>query len=1184
MKTDNEQKYDVSILKLIRNNNIATGTEIVKDYDTYFMLDYFDLLCHRNLISGDKVYKKFWDFSDNRDIKKLNYKAACKMLSLYTKRGGNEDSIFHIDENEGNLSRTPFLGVIQINIVHYIYSRKYGEEEFLEVCEERLRECVEQIISLSKEKCNYRLYRSSTSGDFCLIVKSAAINVVFKLASSINNLVIQYEEQDLILNTYTNLGIECLMDAKQNFYSFLPETVAKNQMYTFALRFTASNDYAKKLYDRISNTRHEKEIVIEPMEGLFGRYDFLLYLSMPEFAEIYPTLCKSKIVGWDKEEVQAEKNASEFLALLQEGIWNGEIRVINERVLVPLEETFFNTHKLHNSFYGGNGYIGKKEQDIALSVQQVNQKFESEMKRFNELEQLFTEERRGFIDISRELWEVISTYVPQGMERDAHVNWQILVSDLSVTFECIHSWFDLYKRLQSDDERKLEREYFLTDLRRNVDAINRFYTFLQNVNAQTWQSPLYEIQTQLDVEKMMIAYREFLHEYFEIYNNINSGSGHKCMLNPIVYPDMMIDRACAMEPFKRYDTETRLLICKVPSFEYYGRMFDMIPWILHEASHSLRTMERAERNNYLIHAVVKSVLTQMMYEFLNRYSNDFGYHKLGNLETDIIDIIKTNVIEVFHTYLKEEKNVLVSDLALDFLETELQDFLCIMFDRDFYNMANKGYVVDMNEIKRVLLDLLSRLGIISPTDVKYSSKLIEKINEIENKKDYLLDLLKLIYDTYYMQATGREPEQKDEWEILVQGNYAFEYAMTRITSHLSSDVQPEAIRDFYFSMRELRRIYYAYLKDSANGSQGEKIRKSVWEQSIPEIKMKMKNGFQQNEGFTELYRILNMIFGAGRFDGREINRVGDEFNILYQEMVKALAEREIKIYREACADIYVAAALGLDAFGYCRQTFQTVSDSGIKEGAQWIDAVNIHRFSIVAAVLLGGDTKPYKGKIRIPIDQILESGQEYCYETIECIKKTEAFECITGQEKELAQQFLDDIQDNIQVLFDLFHENISVQKMVRNSLISLYLEQDADEHMQDPDVQKARNKVVEQYGEIWKKLRGYQHVIYRIKCFILLLDMIGHNGYIEVNAIEYEHLSKLYNVHKKNYEAFAQTRCCRNVAEYYNNPRSAKEKTHEIMLENTLDFIQMYYYKNRIKIMASDKTKKVGNTNGMEIT
>ena len=36
-------------------------------HDTYFMLDYFDLLFHRSLTDKNKTYKGFWDIGEQGD-------------------------------------------------------------------------------------------------------------------------------------------------------------------------------------------------------------------------------------------------------------------------------------------------------------------------------------------------------------------------------------------------------------------------------------------------------------------------------------------------------------------------------------------------------------------------------------------------------------------------------------------------------------------------------------------------------------------------------------------------------------------------------------------------------------------------------------------------------------------------------------------------------------------------------------------------------------------------------------------------------------------------------------------------------------------------------------------------------------------------------------------------------------
>lgn len=52
-------KYDVDIIEMIRNNNIATGQDSTNKYNTYFMLDYFDLLFHKSLTGKEKITEYF---------------------------------------------------------------------------------------------------------------------------------------------------------------------------------------------------------------------------------------------------------------------------------------------------------------------------------------------------------------------------------------------------------------------------------------------------------------------------------------------------------------------------------------------------------------------------------------------------------------------------------------------------------------------------------------------------------------------------------------------------------------------------------------------------------------------------------------------------------------------------------------------------------------------------------------------------------------------------------------------------------------------------------------------------------------------------------------------------------------------------------------------------------------------
>lgn len=1212
MKTDKkEQKYDTSYVQMIRNNNVAAGKDSTEGYDTYFMLDYFDLLCHQKLTGNDKVYNRFWNINDGQIPKEWNYKVACKTLSLYRKSDNTSD-IFEVKKEAEELSDRPFLGIIQIYFEHRVYQKELDVEETLAACEKEISDCITKNGYPVNEEIDYRVYRSSTSGDFCLVIRSAKVKSLFKIATLLNNLTISYCDEKFRLNTYTNVGIECPVREKfrENSFKFKDDIIKKNRECNFALRFTTGNDFAAQIYQTVKDADNSR-IKIGQMTGLFGRYDFLIYLPMEDFARIYPALCKSKIVGGSSGIRKQNSNKKVTVTeLLKEGILKKEIKVINERVLVALEEDIFSMQETERSSIDSESKCDNKslQKTAGEDVRENNQGFIGEIIAFGELEKIFMEERRTFINIKRELLEVIRTYVPQGVENDSYVNWKILVTDLKVIFKCINEWTQSYEKLDDKVDRKQSREKFFQDLRLDIDAVNQYYKFLQNVNAQTWQAPLYEIQTQLDAEKMMIAYRELLYEYFSEYRNYcrekdRKDERHK--FYPLVYPDMSIDRACAMVPFLgdgNGKAGSRLLVCRVPSFEYYGRMFDMVPWILHEASHSIRTLKRQKRNEFLVYFIVKEISVQMMYKLLNKYSNDFGYYDIGVLEKEIIRLMTQRITREFYVYCRE-KNKSVNGMETSHLETELLDYLYQIFDQNITNVEKNKGVRDMKAIQAALLQYAGELNLLDENVLidsmkeengelvhqKREEKLVEAVAGCGKGTDVFFAILKKIHDACYRMTFGTDPLE-DAWMLLRLESGSFEEVLHRRIeeSGLSKEQrEDERIRDYLFKMRDLHRLYGTWKKSDKNDT-GKMLRNRIWSACILQIRKRIKSGFQQNEGFVELYRIFNMIFGSGEAgEQAECERIGDELNVLVQEEVYHLEQREVTIYRETCADLYTAAALGFSAFGYCRQIFQTASDAGVENGGEWSEAVNIHRFRFVMAVLTGaeyigtGEEKKIlfkKDAVWIPMDKVLEQGEEYCMVSLECARRKlcDIEECPPRKKTEI-QDFFDRLKYNIREIFTYFTREESVEESLEDSLLEYCLEPERLREDRIRGLEKKEKKALEELrnemSHIQDELNSLRHIMYRLKCFISLLNLVLEDGKIIIGKEEYRHFMEAYEVHREGCKKVREKEVYHVVSHFYNDPQSAFGKTHDRMLEDTLDFIQTYYYKNRFRIMLNDEVK-----------
>lgn len=1186
-KTTSE--YDVDIIKMIRNNNVPIGRESLIGYDTYFMLDYFDLLFHKALTGKDKIYTEFWNIrnSNAQEQKSLNYKAAYRTLSLYAKSGPESDKLFTIavDTNAGTLSNTPFLGIIQINLIYTVFDKELPVENTLSTCEQKIIEHLKRNGAEETDETHYKMYRSSTSGDLCLVTKSASIEKIYQISALINQLIIRCHDEYLKFSTYTNVGIECQVNNEGHFLSFSERTVTQNENCEFALRITSEHPFAKSLIQKLQAAK-EKEITVKPMEGLFGRYDFLLQLSMNEFSQIYSTLCTSKIAGHQNNQSNsANNNSKSWIQLLIDGIDRNEIQIINERVLVPLSATIFQPKEPDDVSQSACQQLENVESKLKSAVTTIGDQLMESMNNFQTLENIFIKERRIFIDVSRELFEVISTYVPQGIENDSHVNWQLLISDLQVAFSYITKWKESYDECEQISDKKDMRVQFLNDIRLVTDAINRYYKFLQNINAQTWQSPLYEIQTQLDSEKMMIAYREFLYEYFFDYKECyKSSEDTRPMLFPIVYPDMAIDIACTSAISQNVrDLKSQLLICRVPSFEYYGRMFDMIPWILHEASHSVRTLTREERNEYLIRTVMQNIFNQVLYKYFNKYSNDFGYHKLGALENDILKIVVNAAITEFQEFCDHKKED-INKIEINFLQAELLEFLLILFDQDIYQLEEGEDAANIKAIQTTLCHFLASLGVLDKEIIHKGTvqSAISLVSQSAESGDALSALLKLIYDTYYEQLTNQTPTG-EKWQIVREDSHTFEVNLEKELIALQKlEIDQEMQRDYCFTIRELNRLYRAWYKGKKSTPSETTYRRNLWTKCYSEIQGKIKSAFAHNKGFTEVYRILNMLFNNNdSFVQSNIQKIEQDFNILLQEEVLALVDREVTIYRESYADLYMAAALNLNAFGYCRQTSQTTSDASIENYVKWAEGINVRRFRAVTAVLLTQAQEYEKDTTnntynlkQIPIDSLLKQGKAYCHSSLQCSEHSILGRVKNEKKQNTIREVFIILHKSIDIIFPFFKRKISVHEALENSVLSIYLNPDKIIHTNNEELKAYNQDAAKKIKSVQEELNGYRHVIHRIKCFIALLDLISENGQIILPKYEYDHLNALYQVHCTDCNKLQEETACRIVSDYYNNPQSAVSKTPSDMLDDTIQFIETYYYRNRFKVMSSEEIKK----------
>lgn len=634
------EKYSTHVIELIRNNGI-TQSLYNNEGVCFLMFDYFDLLIYKELKDKDKQYLNYFSlgnvFKDDKD-----YKVSYKTLSLYGKKS-NKINPFLVGSEE-RLTDTPFLGIIQISLCKENFLESSLQQDidgFLTMCEE---EIINIVKSHSNEELIYQLYRSSTTGDFCLVIRSDAVEEIYNIALTLSDSQNKSENRIKML-TYTNVGIECRILENGCYGTLSKEFVEQHSDIMFSLRFSADVQLAKVLE---KYQQHRKQVHFQKIKGLFGRYDYLLHIDLKEFSEIYPVLCEKKLGRQNSNGSSYVEGNIELSNILNYPY----IRNINERILVSLKmsEEVENEGADNEAYY--NEIINKNKELYNKIL---------DLKKWSKYYQC---EYRTFQDLYRGMMEIYKTFSPIGMEKEAYINWLMFYSDMAILCTNINQKMKIYESLSEGEEEKkrIYRIRLLKDWRMNIKAINKYTRLVQNINYQTYQSPVYEIQTQIDTAKTMVAYREAMDNYIGNYVEYNSdGIDDQAKIVPIAYPDLSKDKVEVEAPFLGSgNVKERHILCTVPSFEYFGRLYDLLPWLLHEASHHIRILGRKERNEFVAEYILEAVLNNILDFVLPEFSNNILYMYQGlneqMLTDSIIEVAKEKIISVekFDEYGFEE--------------------------------------------------------------------------------------------------------------------------------------------------------------------------------------------------------------------------------------------------------------------------------------------------------------------------------------------------------------------------------------------------------------------------------------------------------------------------------------------------------------------------------------------------
>ncbi|MDF2609796.1 MAG: hypothetical protein K0R92_1270 [Lachnospiraceae bacterium] len=1256
--------YETHVLKLFRTNNGSIHStaesndkksrsdiaEILQNQrDIYFMFDYFDLMTYEILNEESKKYVNFLGMEESFDDLKFRGVTE-KLLALYRSEEQSAEGVLSSKEDHNQqlaadseefLSKTPYIGIIQIGIHPKAYQDNQEKDAFLSKCESDIQSVIDKVKAIYSSS-KYSLLHTLTTGDFCLIVKSEDIHCIYQLAGTIGTYLSQQEYP--IFTTYTNVGVEIKMAADRlSFLTFGDETIKKCVKDRYTLRFSVKSNYINKIMACLKDSLNQSEYQTNTNElrGLFGRYDFLIRLNISQFSILYPYLCDYKLGIQEQELFDEEENqGNSLINTLIDGIRKGYIFNLNERVLTE-------------------PYMDAPEaaQQATLEVNDIEE-LKADYKWLKEQGNEFNIVRRNFIDTLRVLKELIHIYASLRYGTDSYLNGKIQHTYLRVLFDNLKRAIPNLPTAKGIDFDDMDlKRHYVYDFKLCVEAINQFTRFLQNINMQTVQAPQYEIQTKIDSEKLIIAYHEYMYQYLDTYYKM----GNRPHFLPIIYPDASVDKVEVQVPFSegyQYDVDGTMsffVICRVPSFEYFGRVYEMLPWLTHEIGHSMRILKRDERNDQLLEVIFDNIFQNVVQRWLSDNDTKRLIFRYGHLKDNLAEILSKEYL----TYYKKYVNPLYKENRMMDLEYSI-----LLFFSNYFNPKDRATYADINltynyeeAVKKLLEELIGlglRYHILSKKDKKeliQNADSYGKENKGEDFLNHIYEWLKSIYKKLLREYDKRIYKEMEKLQTPL--NYKLPHLtftdiiwsdrsvldkkiMDLLTRNKEIKLPKEIfrnqqiiMRDYFYEVLKINQIYFSFQK-IYQGPDLKKIDSSKLEGVLSSIHKKMEpyHNSEKAECFILDMDLINVLSAAG-YNHDEMYTAKQMLDNLHSSMSMISIDNyqrwlghSVTYYREVCADLIMCKILGLNAFGYVRMFMKFIGEVDYEPIDITPDLVSMERLRIVASVLIyelemkdemksgladrikAKGSKLTKKEITIKYDRMYEETKEFCIHLLKQLEikikdrlKGTSFTQPSNLRDNPGDRPEYNLEDNlecctttigaaiehIEVLFN-YAKRTDIKYSDINSIFT------TGAFWRDEEKWKAAKK----YKPCYMQFRENDYIFDRIYNMMngVFNIFIGHE--ITISSNRFKQFAQFYK--RVNLSPFNETEVNgssksninNEIRDYYNSTDRMGYFETGKKLNTLIEFFEEYYYENRFRIADVNweklyYTKKRGGSHNDEL-
>ena len=628
---------DIRIVKLYRQaiSENYTGHRLTKDNNVQhlYVTDYFTQLT----VEKKEISDSFSEIVslDGEELESEDAIAAqsyvlyfsAEMMCEYEnckeeEKGGRCNPFESLMEEE-----RPFLSMIQVHITPEILHCMENADMVLEEKNIILKPFLDDLYDVvgkywrEKKDFVFRVYHVLSAGDFAVVIRSRTPRSSFEVSSRLRRRTAGSAGQDnrklAMYKTYTLLAMEWEIRRE-----LIPEILKKTPDDKMLIRACYSCGYWSELHSTENEKRPFSDNDREYM-GLNGRYDFITELTMEEFFILYPLILKCRLGEELNEELMCaiENSGTEKVKKMADLLKHRKLSYLNERYVIAGL----------NTVYSGMEKEPKLTKKILLRTDWENLEpledcakrriddLKSRMDGSKERLKAIPEMHRNGLQYFMLLENLISSCRVINRQSDTRNYAMGLLEQLETVEDSLEEYLAIYGQVEDDDKFEFA-EILMNNLRGAVHILDSYSEYIRNNNMQSLQTPNYNIESKMGMEKLLIGYSEYLRQYIQNYRlgfrkaNIEQDVGKE--FYPVIIPDLNRTDISVEALFPRYAVEIEgtgmdkkqerktLLVVTCSALKELSDTPVLLSILSHEVAHQFRYEDKEKRNSVILSMLV----------------------------------------------------------------------------------------------------------------------------------------------------------------------------------------------------------------------------------------------------------------------------------------------------------------------------------------------------------------------------------------------------------------------------------------------------------------------------------------------------------------------------------------------------------------------------------------------------